>query len=259
MIPAGLHEDVPGIESVGIVHLAQQRRGRGIERRTDLEVAVDARNDNRIGKVFAYLEFGSILCNAQLAQGILVDVPDIRVPEVSGCGTLGGNGHMVVTQPFETQNPEIGRVADKDLERDHPVGAIRDGIVVTAVVGRSASKPDGLDLGLRVQRIAEAAHRTPVGENVGPDIEDVARLVSQRGVHQMADLESDGDRGGKQGYCNDILQGDEHPAVDRLGMAAEGAAHNVDGLITRHEQSRHQSRDHTQHDDGEQAPARCRP
>ena len=259
VVPAGLHKDVPGIESVGIVHLAQQHRARGVERRADLEVAVDARNDNRIGKVLSHLEVGRILRNAQFAQGILVDVPDIRGPEVSQYDTPVGIGHVVVAQPFETQNPEIGRVADEDLKRDHPVGPILEGIVVAAVVGRSASESDGFDLGQRTQLVAEVAHHTPVGEDTGFDIEDVARLVSHRGVHQMADLESDGDRGGEQGYCNDILQSDEHPSVNRLGVTAEGAAYDVDRLVARHEQCRHQPRDHAQHDNGQQAPARNRP
>ncbi len=42
-------------------------------------------------------------------------------------------------------------------------------------------------------------------------------------------------------------------------MTAEGAAYDVDRLVARHEQCRHQPRDHAQHDNGQQAPARNRP
>ena len=193
VLPAGLHQNVPGLEVVGVLHHAQQHRGRGIERRTDLKVAVDARNDNRLGEVLTHLEFGCILRDAQFAQGVLVDVPDIRGPEIPRRGTSVRIGHVVVAQPFEPQHAEVGRVADKDLKRDHPVGAIQDGVVVAAVVGRAASEADSLDLGQRTQFVAEMTHRTPVGKDAGFNIEDIVRLVSERGVDQMANLESDGD------------------------------------------------------------------
>ena len=211
-----------------------------VERRPDLEIAVDTCDLVGIRVIHAYLEFFGVLRNTQFPQGVLVDEDHIVVVHT---------GEVVVAQPLQPQYPEIGRIADEYLEPDHPVGAILHRIVVAPVVGRAATQGDGLDAGFAQQLFAELCDLRFSGKDLGRDIEYVGRIISHRRRNQVADLQADGQRGGDQDNGNDVLDRDKHLAVKHLGAVAERSPDDVHGFVARHHHRRDKARNDAQHHD----------
>ena len=239
-VPADFDQDIPRVHIRNVVRLPQHRRLGLVERRPDLEIAVDTCDLVGIRVIHAYLEFFGVLRNTQFPQGVLVDEDHIVVVHT---------GEVVVAQPLQPQYPEIGRIADEYLEPDHPVGAILHRIVVAPVVGRTAAQGDGLDTRLAQQLLAELRNLFFPEENFGRDIEYVGRIVPHRRRNQVADLQADGQRGGDQDNGNDVLDRDKHLAVKHLGAVAERSPDDVHGFVARHHHRRDKARNDAQHHD----------